>query len=136
FVRLRALFLEPSLQLHDRDDRHRTELLAQLDRRAGVVRMPVCDGDHVTTVRILLRVRTLWVVEPRIDVDTLSTRCVEAEGGVPEPGQRRVSHRAPFVLVEVAERKGTSDYGAKLGRDGPPSASGPARADRPHRRPL
>src|SRR5204862_3776470 len=32
--------------------------------------------------------------------------------------------------------KGTSEGSAKLGRDGPPSAPGPARADRPPRRPL
>ena len=86
-VRLRALPLEPALQLHERDDRHRAELLGQLYGRAGVVGVSVCDGDHVAAVRVLLRVRALRVVEPGVDVDTLSARRVEAEGGVPEPGQ-------------------------------------------------
>src|SRR5207253_11465462 len=78
----------------------------------------------------------LRVVEPRVDVDTLSARRVEAEGGVPQPGQGRVSHQAPFVPVRGRDSRGTSELEAKLGRDGPPSAPGPARADRLRRRPL
>src|SRR5262245_52224896 len=53
------------------------------------------ERDHVAPVRILLRIRALRVVEPRVDVDPLAAAAVEAEGGMSQPGEGRVSHRSP-----------------------------------------
>src|SRR5204863_4325083 len=88
--------VQPAFQLDERNHREWPELLRELDGRAHVVRVAVSDRDHVHALRFLLRVRTLRVVEPRIDVDSLPTRRIQSERRVAKPGQRRVSHRSPF----------------------------------------
>ncbi len=78
-VGLRALPLKPALQLDLSDDRDRPELLRDRNDRAEVVGVAVRDRDHVAALRVLLGLRTLRVVEPRIDVDALAARRVEPE---------------------------------------------------------
>ena len=113
-VDLGPLVLEPAFQLDHGDDRLRLELLRQLDGLADVVGVSVRDRDHVDALGLLLRIRTLRIREPRVDVDTLSAGRVEPERSVPQPGYGRVSHRSPFCRACAAERKGTSARRANL----------------------
>src|SRR5919197_3603072 len=98
-----ALAAEPSLQLDDRDDR-RVELLRQLHRLADVIGVAVRDRDDVDSLRLLLRVGTLRVAEPRVDVDALLARGVEPERGVAEPRECCVRHRSPLLRRGSRER--------------------------------
>ena len=103
-VDLCALLLEPAFQLDERDDAFRRELLRQFDRAPDVIGVAVRDRDHVDALRLLLGVRALRIVEPRVDVHPFASGRVEPERRVSQPGQRRVGHRAPFGWAVVGGR--------------------------------
>jgi hypothetical protein len=89
---LDALLAEPVVQLQQRDDLGR-ELLAECDRVADVVAVPVREGDHVHALGLELRLGTLRVpVEERVDVDPLALWRVEAEAPVTQPRHRHIGH--------------------------------------------
>ena len=89
-----ALLAQPTGQLDDRNDGGAV-LLRDVDGVADVVAVPVRDRDDVRPLGLALVLGALRVpVQERVDVDALSARRVESEGGVPEPGQSGVSHGA------------------------------------------
>ena len=88
-----ALLGEPAAQLDLGDDRA-AEPLVECDRVADVIAVAVRDENEVAALGLELVGRARRVAgEPGVDVDARAGRCVEAERGVPEPGQRRCKRR-------------------------------------------
>jgi len=78
-------------------------LLRDVDRVADVVAVPVRDRDDVGALGLAFVLRALRVsVQERIDVDALTRRRVEAEGGVPEPGERCLCNCGRLKTQSVA----------------------------------
>jgi hypothetical protein len=87
---------QPAAELDHRDHTGR-ELLRELDGLAHMVVVAVRECDHVNTFRLVLPVGALRVAEPRVDVDSLAARCVEAKARVAEPGHGHVRHPSSLV---------------------------------------
>ena len=80
-----AFLLQPQAELENAHG-DRIELLAYLDRVPNVIAMPVGADQRVGFLDVLLTLRALWIAcNPRIDVEGLPFRCLDAKGGVAKP---------------------------------------------------
>ena len=80
-----AFFLQPQAEFED-TNRDRIELLADLNRIANVIAMPVGAEQRVGLPDVLLALRAHGITgNPGIDIEGPTFRRLDAEGGVTKP---------------------------------------------------
>jgi hypothetical protein len=99
---------EPASQLDLRDDGAGVPL-RERDGVADVVAVAVREQDQVDALGLLLRLGAARVPrEERVDVDALAARGVDAERGVPEPGEGAVICHAETLEDPPRRRRTTA----------------------------